>query len=85
LHLHILPSTNLKFKVAHLQQMPNRTAEDNEAIATLLNAMKGGAEAERQRGTLLNYVAALSHHVANPQPCGVFTYSLTSENLILTS
>jgi hypothetical protein len=45
-----------------MQDLPERTPEDNEAIETLLKAMQGGAEAERQRGTLLNYVASLVHH-----------------------
>jgi hypothetical protein len=45
-----------------LQDLPDRTPEDDEAIETLLKAMQGGAEAERQRSTLLNYVASLAHH-----------------------
>jgi hypothetical protein len=45
-----------------LQDLPECTPEDNEAIKTLLKAMQGGAEAERQRGTLLNYVASLANH-----------------------
>lgn len=31
-----------------------------QAIDALLKAMKGGAEAGQQRGTLLNYLAALA-------------------------
>ena len=58
--------------------MPNRTPEDNEAIAALLDAMKGGAEAERQRGTLLNYVAALSHNLADRQSHGMLIWCLIS-------
>jgi hypothetical protein len=44
-----------------LQELADHTPEDDEAINALLDAMKGGAEAERQRGTLLNYVAALAY------------------------
>ena len=44
-----------------MQELTDHTLEDDEAINALLDAMKGGAEAERQRGTLLNYVAALAH------------------------
>ena len=45
-----------------MQDLPDRTPEDDDAIETLLKAMQGGAEAEHQRGTLLNYVALLAHH-----------------------
>jgi hypothetical protein len=49
------------YQVSHLQELTDRTPEDDEAINALLDAMKGGAESERQRGTLLNYIAALAH------------------------
>jgi hypothetical protein len=56
----------LEFQVAHLQEIPNPTPEDDEAIEALLDAMKGGAEVERQRGTLLSYITALSQPKEQP-------------------
>lgn len=44
----------------HLQARPDRTEEDDIAIRAVLEAVKGGAEAHRQRGTLMNYIALLS-------------------------
>ncbi|KAG1794490.1 hypothetical protein EV424DRAFT_1353856 [Suillus variegatus] len=44
----------------HLQARPNQTDEDKEIVQLLLKAVKGGAEHDRQRGTLLNYLALLS-------------------------
>ncbi|KAI0046864.1 hypothetical protein FA95DRAFT_1493337, partial [Auriscalpium vulgare] len=43
--------------VRRLQDLPDKTPEDLEAIEVLLTAMKGGAESERQRGTLLTWLA----------------------------
>ena len=47
-------------QVSHLQSRENRTDEDDLAISALLDAMKGGAEKDRQRGTLLNYLSSLT-------------------------
>ncbi|KAG2749741.1 hypothetical protein P692DRAFT_201865260 [Suillus brevipes Sb2] len=44
----------------HLQARPNQTDEDEEIVQLLLKAVKGGAELDRQRGTLMNYLALLS-------------------------
>jgi len=44
-----------------LQELAHHTPEDEEVIDAVLDAMKGGAEAEYQRGTLLNYIVALAH------------------------
>lgn len=43
-----------------LQARPNQTDEDKEIVQLLLKAVKGGAELDRQRGTLMNYLALLS-------------------------
>lgn len=44
----------------HLEEVPNKTVEDLATIDILAQAMKGGAEGDRQRGTLMNYLAAIA-------------------------
>lgn len=46
-----------------MQSQLNHTPEDEQTIQDLLSAMKGGAEAQRQRGTLANYLASLSQPI----------------------
>ncbi|KAG2123988.1 hypothetical protein DEU56DRAFT_917205 [Suillus clintonianus] len=44
-----------------LTERRDQTEQDQLAICALLKAVKGGAEADRQRGTLMNYIALLSN------------------------
>ncbi|KAG1718486.1 hypothetical protein EDD22DRAFT_25330 [Suillus occidentalis] len=46
--------------LTHLQERPDQTEQDQLAICALLKAVRGGAEADWQRGTLMNYIALLS-------------------------
>ncbi|VDC05402.1 unnamed protein product [Peniophora sp. CBMAI 1063] len=45
--------------IRHMQDMEDKSPGDEAAIEALLSAMRGGAETERQRGTLLNYLASV--------------------------
>jgi hypothetical protein len=49
-------------KIALMQDIPEeaQTEDDKICIEHLLKALKGGAEAERARGTLLTYIASLT-------------------------
>ena len=47
-------------QIRHLQDLQDKSPGDEVAIEALLSAMRGGAETERQRGTLLNYLASVS-------------------------
>ncbi|KAI0309523.1 hypothetical protein OF83DRAFT_1089012 [Amylostereum chailletii] len=47
--------------------LEDRNNEDNIAIEALLKAMRGGAEGERHRGTLMTYLAAISE-IDSPVP-----------------
>jgi hypothetical protein len=46
----------------HLQARPEAelSDEDQQAVLALLRVVNGGAEIDRQRGTLMNYIALLS-------------------------
>ncbi|KZV63186.1 hypothetical protein PENSPDRAFT_758171 [Peniophora sp. CONT] len=50
--------------IRHMQDLEDGSPGDKAAIDALLTAMRGGAEAHRQRGTLLNYLASVSQDEA---------------------
>lgn len=43
-----------------MQSLPEKTADDHATINMLLEAVKGGAEAHRARGTFMSYLASLT-------------------------
>ena len=45
-----------------MQNLEDRTAEDDKAIEVLLKGIKGAGETQRQRGTFLTYIAAMQNN-----------------------
>jgi|SRR5882762_501114 len=45
-----------------MQNLEDRTAEDDKAIEVLLKGIKGEGETQRQRGTFLTYIAAMQNN-----------------------
>lgn len=50
-----------------MQAIPNKSEDDKYTINRLLEAVAGGAEGKRARGTLLSYLASLGQTAAEGQ------------------